>query len=301
MSKRIHVGGAVASLLVTAVVAASGGAALAAETSDSPTSTSTIVSTSERTAVMKPAVKRGASLTTSTKQADEGDRYILTVSIKSAAQASSITLEKYKPSLYGWDSPSWNPVKSVNPRGKAKTKFAVVATDDNTERYRAVVAYKKAKPFTSKPVGVTVWRWIPLSEYDPYYESQGSSMGSGTVTIDGHSYAGWGPYYYSHTGSWEARFTPGRHCTDLKGVLGLSDISADGSSGSIAFTADDQTIYQSPTLTPGMALPVTVPLPSQPYRFGLRLSDTTPGGTTGRDAVESWPVIGEPAFRCTGV
>jgi hypothetical protein len=49
-----------------------------------------------------------------------------------------------------------------------------------------------------------------------------------------------------------------------------------------------------------MSVPVTVEL-AEPYRFGIQLFDTTPGGTTGRDDVESWPVLGEPAFLCTGV
>jgi len=40
---------------------------------------------------------------------------------------------------------------------------------------------------------------------------------------------------HSHVGSWEARFTPGRHCKALRGTVGLDDDSDDGSSGTIAF------------------------------------------------------------------
>jgi hypothetical protein len=138
-----------------------------------------------------------------------------------------------------------------------------------------------------------------LSEYDPHYETGGAIFG--TTTINGKAYTGWGAASFSHVGAWESRFTPGRHCTTFRGVLGLGDISADGSSGTIAFTADDTDIYQSPVLTPGMAVPVAIPLTAKPYRFGIRLTDTTPGATTGRDAFEAWPVIGEPALRCTGV
>jgi hypothetical protein len=209
-------------------------------------------------------------------------------------------LQKWKPSLYGWDAATWERVKSRSVRGDRKVSFGAVAVNQNAERYRAVVTYKNAKPFTSKPVGVTVWRWIPLSEYDPYYEAEPYAAIFGTTTINGQAYKGWGAASYSHTGTWESRFTPGRHCTSFRRVLGLGDISADGSSGVINFTADDTVIYQSAPLTPGMGLPVTVPL-AKPYRFGIQLFDTTPGGTTGRDAVESWPVIGDPALLCTGV
>jgi hypothetical protein len=76
--------------------------------------------------------------------------------------------------------------------------------------------------------------------------------------------------------------------------LGIADISEDGSSGSIAFTADDVSVYESPVLTPGMDVPVNVRL-SAPYRFGVQAANTSPEG------VKAWPVIGDPALLCTGV
>lgn len=239
------------------------------------------------------------ALTASAKDVEEGDRYTLTATIKSASTATQATLEKWRPSLYGWDAPAWVSVKTVNVAKRGKVPFKVVATDENAERYRVAVTYKNTtKPAVSKPVAVTVWRWIPLSEYDPYYETGGAVFG--TTTINGHAYSGWGAASYSHTGAWESRFTPGRHCKSFQAVLGLGDISADDSSGSITLTADDEPIYTSPALTPGMSVPVTLDL-ATPYRFGIQLFGTTPGGTTGRDEVEAWPVLGEPAFLCTGV
>lgn len=247
----------------------------------------------------RAAITRGATLSASAKHVDEGNRYTLAATIMSPRRALKLTLLKFKPSLYGWDDPAWEAQKTVGVKGRSKIKLSVVGVNENYERYRVVVTYMRAKPITSKPVSITVWRWIPMSDYDPYYDTGGT--GFGTTTINGQVYTGWGAWSFSHTGVWESRFTPGRHCTAFRGVLGVGDISADGSSGIIAFTADDTDIYTSPTLTPGMAVPATVPLPTKPYRFGIRLTDTTPGGTTGNDEVESWPVIGEPAFHCTGV
>lgn len=237
-------------------------------------------------------------LTSSAKQVEEGDRYTLTATIKSPKTAARVTLEKFRLNII-WGTPEWEPVKTVKVGGKSKVAFKTVATDENNERYRVSVTYMKAtRPVVSNQVGVAVWRWIPLSEYDPYYGTGGAIFG--TTTINGVPYTGWGAASSSHVGAWESRFTPGRHCTSFKAVLGLGDISADGSSGTIAFTADDEQVYTSPALTPGMSVPVTVPL-AKPYRFGIQMFDTTPGGTTGRDDVEAWPVLGEPAFLCTGV
>lgn len=293
MLNRVRVGAVVAALMVASTATLGGTASGASAATQSSPETG-------HAETVRAALQRGATLTTSAKQVEEGERLTLTAIIKSARMASKVTLQKWQPSLYGWDDPKWNPVKTVAVRGKAEVRFAAVATDENTERYRAVVTYKEAKPFTSKAVSVTVWRWIPMKEYAPYYQSEPYGMVFGTTTINGVAYTGWGAATYSHTGAWEARFTPGRHCKMFRGVLGVGDISADGSSGAINFTADDMVIYQSPSLTPGMDLPVAISL-AKPYRFGIQLFDTTPGGTTGRDAVESWPVIGEPAFLCTGV
>jgi hypothetical protein len=249
--------------------------------------------------VSKSFVKRGVTVTASAKQVTEGDRYTVTATIKSPRQALKVTMLKFNPPDYSFQNPTWDTVRTVKVSARSKVEFRAVAVEHNTEKHRVKVTYRNAKPVTSKPAIVTVWRWIPLSDYDPYYETGGTTFG--TTTINGKAYDGWGAATYSHVGAWESRFTPGRHCTAFEGVLGVGDISADGSTGSIGFTADDKTVYTSPTLTPGMSVPVTIPLDAKPYRLGIQLADTTPGGTTGRDAIESWPVIGEPALRCTGV
>lgn len=235
-------------------------------------------------------------LKSSAAQVAEGGRYSLTARVRSPKRAVRAVLEKWEvPAYYG--EPYWDPVKTVRVAGKGKVTFKRVATDLNNERYRVVLTYKKVrKAVSSRPVSVAVWRWIPLSEYSPYYQSESYAIGAGTAMIDGRAYRGWGPYSYSRSGAWESRFTPGRHCTSFRAVLGVTDISADGSTASIGLTADDTLVYTSPSLTPGMSVPVTVAL-AKPYRFGVRFTDTTPEDVAGR----SWPVLGDPAFYCTGV
>lgn len=255
----------------------------------------------ERAAAAKPDVgaDRGARTAASVRRAVEGVRYTITTTLRSPTRATKVTLQKFDPPEYSFQEPAWADVKTLRVRGRAKIKTKVVATDHNIERYRAIVRYESAKPVTTRPVAVRIWRWIPLSDYYPYYETGGTTT-QGTFGINGRVYAGFGPYLHSHVGSWEARFTPGRHCNAFKGTFGLDDDSDDGSSGTIAIVGDDKPLYQSPSLTPGMDLAITVPLP-EPYRLGIQLSDTSPGGTEGDDEFESYPAIGAPALLCTGV
>ena len=239
-------------------------------------------------------------LSSSANEVTEGDRLILTATVKAPKTATRATLEKRTTQLYS-NTATWEAVSTAKVKGRSKVRFRTVAVDANTERYRVSITYRHtARPLKSRAIKIGVWRWIPLNEYRPYYEAQAYAAVFGSTTIAGHAYSGWGAANYSHTGTWESRFTPGRHCKAFKAVLGVADISGDGSSGLITLTADDTQIYSSPTLTPGMSVPVTIDL-AEPYRFGIQLFDTTPGGTTGRDGVESWPVLGEPAFLCSGV
>lgn len=292
MSKATGVRGLLVSVLIAGSVAVGVGAAEALRSTTSEVGTVTGPEAAR-------SFTRGAIVRASAREVEEGDRLKLTAVIKSPARAGKVTLQKWHVPLY-YDEPTWEPVRTLGVRGKRKVRFGVVATGLNTERYRAVVSYTNAKPAKSKPVAVTVWRWIPLSEYTPYYEAEPYAAGFGTTHINGQTYSGWGPRAHSHTGTWESRFTSGRHCKAFRSVLGVADISHDGSSGLIRFTGDDAVVYESPTLTPGMNVAINVAL-LEPYRFGIQVFDTTPGGTTGRDAVEAWPVIGDPALLCTGV
>jgi hypothetical protein len=285
----------VAVLAATAVLAGLAGASSGA--SDGAPQDGT--SGSAAIAKISTRAQLAATTTASVSESVEGDRYTITTTLRSPKNAAKITVQKFDPPDYSFDEPGWVDVKTLMVRGRSKIKTTVVATDHNTERYRAIVRYKTTKPVTTRPVTVKIWRWIPLSDYTPYYETGGTTT-RGTFGINGRVYTGFGPYLFSHVGSWETRFTPGRHCKAFKGTIGLDDDSADGSSGTIAITGDDQPAYQSPSLTPGMDLTVTIAL-AKPYRLGIQLSDTSPGGTEGHDDIESYPAIGDPALLCTGV
>lgn len=146
----------------------------------------------------------------------------------------------------------------------------------------------------SRPTKLTVWRWIELEEFTPYFETS-SIIGYGQDVMNGDAYASWGlPYTISTPRAWESRVTPGRNCTEFRAVLGLSDRSDDSSSGVISFTSDDATIYQSPPLSPGTTMSVALDLAS-PYRFGMAATNTS------ADNVRAYPLVGNGAFYCTGI
>ncbi len=251
----------------------------------------TLVGSQASSSASASQYKRPVALVASTTELVEGDRLKLTATIANPRKAKRVTLERWNVPLY-YGTPSWQTVKSVKVRNRKRVTFKYVATALNSERFRAVVTYKSAKPARSKTIGVKVWRWIPLSDYRPYYDT--NHLIFSDVTINGRRYKGYGPPSYSRARSWEARFTPGRNCRAFRGVAGLADISGDGSSGSVTITADDAVTYESPALTPGMDSPFEISL-ELPYRLGLQFLNTSP------EKVDSWPVIGEPALLCTGV
>jgi hypothetical protein len=129
----------------------------------------------------------GAVLKASVQQAEEGDRVTLAARIKSPAKAARVTLLERQVST--WGEVSWEPAKSVRVRGRGKVTFGIVATGPNNDLYRASVRYVgKRAAVVSKPVAVTVWRWIPLGDYDPYYSTSG--VGDGQVDINVRRYTG---------------------------------------------------------------------------------------------------------------
>ena len=131
-------------------------------------------------------------------------------------------------------------------------------------------------------------------DFDQYYATSGVWTFGVGFAISGTQYNGWSTYGRSYP-SWEGRFTLGRHCRAFRGVMGVTDTSADGSSVTIALVADDtNTVYQSPSLTPGMSHPFQVDLPS-PYRLSIQAKNTSPEG------VRVSPAIGTPEVLCTGL
>lgn len=235
--------------------------------------------------------KRSVAISAPKAEVVEGDRFKVIAKIATPRQAKRVTLQRWNVPLY-YGEPHWEPVKSIKVRKRKQIAFRRLATAAYEERFRAIVSYRTGKPVRSRPLTVKIWRWIPLSNYKPYYETSGLMFVE--TTVNGRRYKGYGAVSWSRAGAWEGRFTPGRNCRAFRAVLGVSDISADGSSGQIGVTADDVTVYESPSLMPGMDVPMEISF-DLPYRIGLQLFDTSPEG------VDSWPVLGEPALLCTTV
>lgn len=218
----------------------------------------------------------------------EGDRLTVKVKVPKAATARSVTLQELGTDTYG--RPAW--VKAGKRRAAKVSKFSVTVTATNVAKYRALVSYKKsAKPVKSNVASVKVWRWISLEDYVAYESTGGASFDE--VALAGRTYFSWYAYSSSYR-SWETRWTPGRNCKAFKGVAGVTDWSADGSSATVAVLADGVPVWQSPTLTPGMTVPFEVPL-AMPYRFALLAVNSS------ADGVRAYPAVGDPAFLCTGV
>ncbi|HEY0643163.1 MAG TPA: hypothetical protein VGD39_07080, partial [Nocardioides sp.] len=230
-----------------------------------------------------------AVVTASAKEVTEGDRVTLRVRVPQAGNAKKVVLQERVTGILG---SSWNDVSSK--RARTKLKFRTTVTAHNEAVYRVAVTYRdRLRPVTSKPATLTVWRWIQLREFTPYFQTSLASYGE--ADMNGDRYAVWGGYAGTSIRAWEARVTPGRNCTQFRAVLGLADSSDDGSTGVISFTVDEaSTIYQSPTLAPGMTLPVTLDL-ARPYRFGMAAANTS------AEKVKAYPMVGDGAFYCTGI
>src|SRR5690606_23555237 len=122
---------------------------------------------------------------------------------------------------------------------------------------------KNGRSKSSKAVAVKVWRWIPLREFSSYQET--SLTGTSEQSIAGRRMPAWGARYMVSGRSWESRYTSGRNCKAFRGIAGLGDASADGTTGTTSLFADDQALWMSPVLTPGAAHPFEVPM-NRPYR-----------------------------------
>ncbi|WP_162794355.1 hypothetical protein [Nocardioides houyundeii] len=221
----------------------------------------------------------------------EGDVLHIRVRIPAAKSARKATLESFDKSTY---SPfaGWEPVKSVAVRGRKKLTFKITAQHENTKRFRVRIETKAGRSKPSKPVAIKVWRWIPLREFSPYQQTSGTGTGEGSIA--GRRYAAWGGFTYSSARSWESRYTPGRNCKMFRGLAGLADTSADGTSGAVTLSADEQPLWTSPVLTPGVAYPFEVAL-NLPYRMSLAAANTS------APELRAYPLIGNPELLCTGI
>jgi hypothetical protein len=220
----------------------------------------------------------------------EGDRYVVAVDVARTKGAKRILLQRLTTDVYG--DKSWETVKSAKVKGKKHHTFGAVAGGDDMERYRARVMYAEAKPAMSKPASATVWHWVALTNFADYYQTVGIfEHGSGTINGTQRN----GLFTYGSTSTWEIRYTVGRHCRAFRGVLGVGDNSADGSSAVISLVADETSpVLTSTTLTPGMDQPVHVDL-AMPYRLSVQMQKTSPADQA------AYPAIGSPELLCTGL
>jgi hypothetical protein len=243
------------------------------------------------TADARPAPRIAkAVIKTSATTVTEGDRVTMRVRVPKAERATRVMLQERYVNVFG--DVSWRDLTSK--RAKRRVAIPQTVTSPNEAAYRVAVTYRdRAKPVVSKPLKLTVWRWIELREFAPYFQTALTTYGH--ADMNGAAYAVWGGWAGTTIRAWEARVTPGRNCTKFRAVLGLADTSDDGSSGVVSFAVDEATtIYTSPTLTPGMTVPVELDL-TRPYRFGMSAANTSP------DKVRAYPMVGNGAFYCTGV
>lgn len=235
---------------------------------------------------------RASWIISTPKNVNEGTRIAVRVKVASPHKATKVRLQERQQDVLG--NYSWVTIRSRAVSGVARHTFKVVATAENVEKYRSQVSYRTGRPATSKVAAVRVWRWIPVLNYRPYYETNGVLASPySSFNISGNQYLGWKTY--GSYPSWESRYTPGRHCKAFSGILGVTDDSADGSTATISLGTDASgTIYTSATLSPGMQTKVKIPL-SLPYRFIIHADRTSGSGTA------VFPGIGDPEFLCTGV
>lgn len=220
----------------------------------------------------------------------EGDRLIVKVKVGRTQEAKRILLQRFTTDIFG--NTSWETVKKAKVAGKKRHTFGAVAGEGDTERYRARVLYADAKPAMSKPASATVWHWSALTDMPDYYKTVGI-FESASGPINGVQYNGVFTYGSSYS-SWEIRYTLGRHCRALRGVLGVGDNSADGSSAVISLVQDEtHAILTSATLTPGMDQRFQVDL-ALPYRLSVQMQETSPADEA------AYPAIGTPELLCTG-
>jgi hypothetical protein len=232
---------------------------------------------------------RSVTIVKSPTDVTEGDRYAVVVKVGSPTKAKKVELQVRSQDILG--NPIWETAKKRQVSGTRKHRLPMVAGAENPVKLRALVTYGDGQKVRSRTSRVTTWRWFDLHLFRPYYATEYvSNHSASNLRIAGAAYVGWYGYSYGRTTAWESRHTPGRHCTAFRGVAGVTDRSADGSSAEISIVADETTtVYRSPSLVPGAAHRFEVPL-ARPYRIAV----------TGRmtSTAAASPAIGAPQLLC---
>ena len=105
------------------------------------------------------------------KSVTEGARIAVRVRVAAARQDTRVRLQELQRDALG--DYSWVTIRSQGVKGTARHVSKVVATAKNVDQYRSQVAYRGGRTATSHTKRVTVWRWISLIGYQPYYETNG--------------------------------------------------------------------------------------------------------------------------------
>jgi hypothetical protein len=231
---------------------------------------------------------RSAAIVKSPTDVTEGDRYSVVVKVGSPTKAKKVELQVRTQDTLG--NVLWETVKKRRVGGHKKHTLPMLAGAENPVKLRALVTYKDGLKVRSQSARVTTWRWFGLHDFVSYYYTPDTYLSAYTdFVIAGRAYVGWFGGGYRKT-AWESRHTPGRHCTAMRGVAGVTDRSMDGSSAQITVLADETTVvYRSPALVPGGAHAFEVPL-SRPYRLAIQAKLTGVNSAV--------PAIGAPQLLC---
>lgn len=231
----------------------------------------------------------------------EGDRFQVTARIPNPKQALRVAFEYEETGVYSFESvTTWTTLKTVKVNGHKQVAATVQADAAKEAKFRAVVTYRgTTRSSKSSASRVDYWHWQGLA--GGYY-----TAGSGTdvlgFTMAGRSWNGW--HLYAGTSA-EDRYTLSGSCKEFKATVGLTDQSADGSTGTVTFSTINpattaQPVWTSPTLVPGRTVAVTVPL-SAPYRFSILGQNTSAPVTDNNGETTTpaaYPAVGDPEFLC---
>lgn len=231
----------------------------------------------------------------------EGARFQVAAVIGKPKQAVRVAFQYEETAVYSFESvATWTTIKTVKVNGRKKVAAAVQADAAKEARFRAVVTYRgTTRTAKSSAFRVNYWHWQGLA--GGYY-----SAGSGTdvlgFTMAGRSWNGW--YMYAGASA-ENRYTLSGSCKEFKATVGLTDQSADGSTGIVTLSTINpastaRPVWTSPTLVPGRTVAVTVPL-SAPYRFSVFGQNTSAPVTDNNGKTTTpaaYPAVGDPEFLC---
>lgn len=233
--------------------------------------------------------------------ATEGEKFAVTARIKKPKQALRVTFQYKETAIYDYQSiTSWTTLKTVKVKHRRAVSITTQADAAKEAKFRAVVTYRGSRHTSkSSPVRVNYWHWQGLSGR---YYTAGSDIDFIGFNMGGKAWNGW--YQYGGPSA-ESRYTLSGTCKRFKATVGLTDQSADGSTGTVTFStinpaATAQPAWSSPVLIPGKTVTVDLPLRA-PYRFsifGQNTSAPVSDGSGKTTTPAAYPAVGDPEFLC---